>query len=457
VVLKNVSRARTSTHVVYSIFAALFALDVCLIWDSFRVGGNLRFCPFLPLLHHLLSTSAMSHFFEQCCGVPAKGARGRRSSSVKAPQIPFKTPAGGGSMSEADYVRLYRDSRTGKSPLAGSKYSPYHFNLPKSTRNQIDRRLKLIRQREFDMQKQEEELTCAREQIKQQQLEMRRQQLQMNEMMNAMKASSSSVESSPAHSAPATPGLTPGLTPPIFHSAGKVNGNGHNDSGESLQHADYARNGTGDDDQVMDDVSSSDPIPKSVSGDMHLPAGMPELQDSSDEEDDDVRGAEYIEETSPEMAIQTGVDCFSCGMYSHAKKHLKRAVMLSRGGKDYLLIARAYGNLANVYETLGASDKAVVYYEASIGLLQRLGETRRESFILGNAIVSFIQLKQYENALRLAERKLEILDDDGKRDQAILWIRKLENAVLGNVDLVFEGDAKNRRALVVSQKLRTPR
>ena len=115
-----------------------------------------------------------------------------------------------------------------------------------------------------------------------------------------------------------------------------------------------------------------------------------------------------------------------------------------------MLIARAYGNLANVYETLSRSEVAVEYYEACIGLLQRLGETKRESFVLANAIVSYIQLKQFENALRLAQRKLEILENPKMKDQAVLWIQNLEQAVLGKIDLAFEGDMNSRRALVVS-------
>ena len=55
----------------------------------------------------------------------------------------------------------------------GESYTPpHHFNLPKTTREQIDRRLKLIRQREFEMKRKENALIEAERQLQQRQLEM---------------------------------------------------------------------------------------------------------------------------------------------------------------------------------------------------------------------------------------------------------------------------------------------
>ena len=53
----------------------------------------------------------------------------------------------------------------------------------------------------------------------------------------------------------------------------------------------------------------SSALPNSVSGDIHLPATMPNIMESDDERVDD---GDFIPETTPELAMQTGMDCFSC-------------------------------------------------------------------------------------------------------------------------------------------------
>ena len=63
----------------------------------------------------------------------------------------------------------------------------------------------------------------------------------------------------------------------------------------------------------------SSALPSSVSGDIHLPATMPNIVESDDSVDD----GDFIPETTPELAMQTGMDCFSCGNFVHAKRHLK--------------------------------------------------------------------------------------------------------------------------------------
>ena len=94
------------------------------------------------------------------------------------------------------------------------------------------------------------------------------------------------------------------------------------------------------------------------------------------------------------------------------------------------------------------SEVAVEYYEACIGLLQRLGETKRESFVLANA--SFHTWLSNSKCAETGAAKLEILENPKMKDQAVLWIQNLEQAVLGKIDLAFEGDMNSRRALVVS-------
>ena len=177
--------------------------------------------------------------------------------------------------------------------------------------------------------------------------------------------------------------------------------------------------------------------------------------DVSDDEGVDL--TEFEPQNTAAKSIKAGVEFFTEENFDLAKAHLKRAIKLAAKNKNELLQARAYGNVANVYETLMESRKAVKYYQLCIGLLRKLGETKREAFILSNAMVSYIQLKEYSVALKLAQRKLEITEKPSKRRETEQWIAKLRKAISGDIALDFDksGEAARRGSLRLVEKKAT--
>ena len=155
-------------------------------------------------------------------------------------------------------------------------------------------------------------------------------------------------------------------------------------------------------------------------------------EDEPDDDDDSVYMAEgdgVTAEPTGERSMDTAARMFKAKRFGLAKAHVKHAIDQAKQAGHELLEGRAYGNLANIYETAGQSRKAIKYYKMCISKMRKLGEKGRESFVLSNAMVSCIHLKKYSEALKLAQRKLRITDDPEKRAETKGWIVKLRETI----------------------------
>lgn len=130
---------------------------------------------------------------------------------------------------------------------------------------------------------------------------------------------------------------------------------------------------------------------------------------------DDETGTEVEQYGGPEnhtvsqSYLQAGVNfCFQ-GNYLRAKKCLKICASFALHEGDETMLARALGNLANVYESTHRSAKALALYRVCIDILRKNDDFSRERFVVTNALLSCVRLHKYEEALQFAERQIEIL------------------------------------------------
>ena len=156
----------------------------------------------------------------------------------------------------------------------------------------------------------------------------------------------------------------------------------------------------------------------------------------SSESDDEANEQGFSPALTAQGSIMKADACFRQKLYVQSKMHLKRAIAYALDGRDNdhnaLTLARAYGNLACVLEFLGKSSKAVAYHIASINILRKLGDKRRESVALQNARVTFIKTERYQQALVLAKRSLVLAGDDEQKAECEVWCETLRKRLNEN-------------------------
>ena len=149
--------------------------------------------------------------------------------------------------------------------------------------------------------------------------------------------------------------------------------------------------------------------------------------------DDELEEEGFLQALTAQGSIMKSVACFKQQLYVQSKMHLKRAVQYAMAGEknrtNLLSLARAYGNLANVYEFLMNSEKAAVYHIACINLLRELGETERESVALSNALVTYIKLGRHKYALLLARRRLAVAETEEAKIEARVWCKRIQRCI----------------------------
>lgn len=146
-----------------------------------------------------------------------------------------------------------------------------------------------------------------------------------------------------------------------------------------------------------------------------------------------------------------GLEACAKQNYSQSKVIFKLAMRQAIFEKDEILLARASSNLANIYETLKRSAKALVLYKQAISLLESNGQYHLEKFIISNALYPAVRLKRYQYAITLIQREIEILqkektenpndaDVDKQLEDAMHVSVTIENAVKEGYELCLDAD-----------------
>ena len=139
------------------------------------------------------------------------------------------------------------------------------------------------------------------------------------------------------------------------------------------------------------------------------------------------------------------------GHYFEAQNYLKKAAEFSEQVIDYQGIAKAYGNLGNLYFRQGEYEKAKDYYTQSIGI-SRENNLRSNAQIVSHLGLTYMNQGNYTEGVRCQEEELKICE--------------LQNDSVGmsniyvNLGIVWseKGDYENaldclEKGLILSQKL----
>ncbi len=168
-------------------------------------------------------------------------------------------------------------------------------------------------------------------------------------------------------------------------------------------------------------ADESVPLRNALKGVAHL-----HPEESDDEKDESLQFSPAL---TAQGSIMKADACFKQQLYINAKMHLKCAIDYALDGAknkhNALMLARAYGNLASVYEFLHLSSKAVPHHVACINLMRELGDTHREYTALQNAKVTFVKLKMFKRAYVLAQRSVAIAQTKADRAESEAWLQRL--------------------------------
>ncbi len=182
--------------------------------------------------------------------------------------------------------------------------------------------------------------------------------------------------------------------------------------------------------------------------DMSGAASIASLRDVAppdpDVSDDELEEEGFLQALTAQGSIMKAVACFKQQMYVQSKMHFKRAIQYALAGDrnrhNLLSLARAYGNLASVYEFLMNSEKAAVYHIACINLMRELGETEREYIALQNARVTYLKLEKYKYGLLLSRRSLAIAQTEEQRVECRVWCKRIQRCIEEDCRMNVDGE-----------------
>src|SRR2546430_11269752 len=130
----------------------------------------------------------------------------------------------------------------------------------------------------------------------------------------------------------------------------------------------------------------------------------------------------------------------------------EQALDIARQSNDPKLIGNALSSLAQAYQELGETSRAIAFYEQALNFAREIGDRRAESATLGSLGNIYVSQGEISQAIASYEKALAIAQETGDR--------KAESATLGNLGNIYasEGEisqaiASYEKALAIAQKI----
>lgn len=134
-----------------------------------------------------------------------------------------------------------------------------------------------------------------------------------------------------------------------------------------------------------------------------------------------------------------GVAYAELGASERAIEYFEQWLVIARESGDRRCESQALGNIGSVYFTLGETRKAIEYFEQRLAIAREIGDRHGEGQALGNMGVAYADLGETSRAIELYEQDLVIAREIGDR--------RGEGAVLGNMGIAYNYLGESRRAI----------
>ena len=132
--------------------------------------------------------------------------------------------------------------------------------------------------------------------------------------------------------------------------------------------------------------------------------------------------------THSKVLVNLGLAYIHLGQVEKAIEYYEKSLGISREIRDRNGEGAALGNLGLAYSNLGLVEKAIEYYESTLLIAKEIRDRRGEGIWLGNLGTAYRDLGHVEKAIEYYEKALAISREIGDRRGEGIWLGSLGEA-----------------------------
>ena len=96
----------------------------------------------------------------------------------------------------------------------------------------------------------------------------------------------------------------------------------------------------------------------------------------------------------------------------HAIQYYEKEIATARDAGDLYKEADAHADIGDIF-LLRINERALEYYEHAVTLYREIGERYKEATALGNMAIIYSKLRQYEKAIEIQQKQVQIFEETG--------------------------------------------